>query len=355
MKNRIANLRLKLADSDIDALLVSQQENRFYLSGFNGWEGFLLITQQNAVLATDSRYIEHARRYDAGVEVFEIKGSIARWSPHLFDSLKIKKLGFEAEHITFNQHCRFSSSLEMMGAGLEMIPVTNLVEPLRVVKEKEEIEQIVRAAVISDAALEHIADTLCTGMSELEIAWNIEKFMRKQGSETLPFEVIVASGPNAALPHAQPSPRAVDWGEPIVIDIGARIGGHGSDLSRTLCLGSQDDMFRKIYGTVLKAQTAAIDGIREGMRGEEADSIARAVIVRAGYGDAFGHSLGHGIGLAPHEAPRLGPNSQEILTNGMVFSIEPGIYLSGWGGVRIEDTVVMENGRIKVISKARKI
>jgi Xaa-Pro aminopeptidase len=178
--------------------------------------------------------------------------------------------------------------------------------------------------------------------------------MRENGSQAIPFEVIVASGPNAALPHHRPSQRQIAPGEPIVIDIGARVGGYSSDLSRTICLGAPDATFRKIYDIVLGAQLTAIAIIKEGMSGDEADKLARTVIAEAGYGEAFGHGLGHGVGLVVHEQPRLSPNSTDALIPGMVFSIEPGIYLSGWGGLRIEDLATIENGKIKVLSKAPK-
>jgi len=228
------------------------------------------------------------------------------------------------------------------------------VESLRAIKEPEEIELITKAVEISDSAVEYIKDVIHVGMNEKELAWEIEKFMRENGSQSLPFDIIVASGPNSALPHAKPSSRAIQPGEPILIDIGARIGGYASDLTRTICLGTPDKAFNKIYDIVLGAQLTAIAMIKENMTGEEADSLARVVIEEAGYNEAFGHGLGHGIGLAPHELPRLGPNSSERLVDGMVFTIEPGIYLSGWGGVRIEDVVIMENGKLRVITKAKK-
>jgi Xaa-Pro aminopeptidase len=216
------------------------------------------------------------------------------------------------------------------------------------------MELITRAAEISDKAFQHIEEVIRTGMSEKEIGWEIEKFMRENGSQPLPFEIIVASGPNAALPHAKPSSRTIQSGEPVLFDIGARIDGYSSDLSRTICLGAPDDNFKKVYDIVLGAQLTAIAIIKESMTGEQSDNLARTVIKEAGYGEAFGHALGHGVGLVAHEAPRLGPGSTEILTSGMVFTVEPGIYIPGWGGVRIEDLVVMESGKIKVISKARK-
>jgi len=232
--------------------------------------------------------------------------------------------------------------------------MNGLVESLRAIKEPEEVELITKAVEISDSAVEHIKDVIHVGMSEKEVAWEIEQFMRERGSQSLPFGVIVASGPNAALPHAKPSSRTIQYGEPIIVDIGAKVNGYCSDLTRTICLGTPDNTFNKIYDIVLGTQLTAMATIKEGMTGEEADSLARVVIEEASYGEAFGHGLGHGIGLAPHEWPRLGPNSSENLVDGMVFTIEPGIYLTGWGGVRIEDVVIMENGRIRVITKARK-
>jgi len=355
LKNRLNKLRQKLAEREVDAFFISQPENRYYLSGFDGSDGFLLITPQNTILATDFRYIEQAKRQAPDYEIFRIDGSVADWFPRLVAELSLSRLGFEARHITLALHQRLTDALNKAKSRLKLVSIDRLVESLRVIKEPEEVELVAKASVISDSAFEYIEGIIHVGMSEKEVAWEIEKFIREESGQAIAFDFIVASGPNSALPHAQPSEHAITSGEPIVIDIGARVGGYGSDLSRTICLGSHDDTFNKVYDTVLRAQLAAIAAIKEGMTGEEADNLARKVLKEAGYGEAFGHSLGHGIGLAPHELPRLGPNSKEHLVNGMVFSIEPGIYLTGWGGVRIEDTVVMESGKIRVISTARKI
>ncbi len=355
LKNRLSKLRQKLTESEVDALLISQPENRRYLSGFDGSDGFLLITPQNTILATDFRFIEQARRQAPDYQIFQITNDIADWFPRLVAEFNLTRLGFEAGHITFALYQQLTDALKKAKSQLKLVPVDRLVESLRAIKEPEEIELITKASVITDSAFEYIEGIIHVGISEKEVAWEIEKFIREKNGQVIAFDFIVASGPNSALPHAQPSEHAVISGEPIVIDIGARVGGYCSDLSRTICLGSHDDTFNKVYDIVLRAQLAAIAAIKEGMTGEEADSLAREIIKQAGYGEAFGHSLGHGIGLAIHELPRLGLNSKEQLVNGMIFSIEPGIYLSGWGGVRIEDTVVMENGKIRVISKARKI
>jgi Xaa-Pro aminopeptidase len=191
-------------------------------------------------------------------------------------------------------------------------------------------------------------------MTEKEVAWEIEKYIRDNGSEPIPFDIIVASGPNAALPHAKPTDRPISDGEPIILDIGARWKGYCSDLSRTLCLGLHDKRFQAIYNLVLKAQLSALDGIGAGMTGAQADGIARGVIDQGGYKDAFGHGLGHGVGLAVHERPRVSLNSVDVIQENMVFTVEPAIYIMGWGGVRIEDTVVIRNGKVQPLTKAAK-
>jgi len=353
--NRLKKLRSKFAAKEIDGIFVSQPENRYYLSGFDGSAGYLLITPENTVLATDFRYIEQVKEQAPDYQVFQITSNISDWFPRLVSELNLSRLGFETEHVTFALYRQLSDILNKTQSRLQLVPVDGLVESLRAIKEPEEIELITKAVEITDRAFEYIKDMIRYRMTEKDVAWEIEKFMRENGSQSIAFDVIVASGPNSALPHAKPSQRQINFGEPIVMDIGARFGGYCSDLTRTICLGKSNDTFNKIYDTVLGAQLAALAIIKGDMSGSEADSLARTVIEEAGYGEAFGHSLGHGVGLVPHEQPRLGPNSTEVLTSGMVFSVEPGIYLPGWGGVRIEDLVVMEDGKIRVLSKASKI
>ena len=353
--NRIKRLRQRSTEKEIDAILISQPENRYYLSGFDGSSGFLLITPQKAILATDFRYTEQARAQAPDYEILQVTSNMLDWLPGSAAELNLKRLGFEAGHVTFAGYQQLSDILNKAQPQLKLVPVDGLVESLRAIKEPEEIELIAKAVEMTDEAFEYIEDMIYTGISEKEAAWEIEKFLREKGSQSVPFDIIVASGPNAALPHAKPSSRAIHSGEPVIIDIGARLGGYSGDLSRTICLDNRDDTFKKVYDAVLSAQLAALDMIKPGMAGNEVDRLARTVIEQAGYGEAFGHGLGHGIGLAPHEQPRLGPSSSEQIVDGMVFTVEPGIYLTGWGGVRIEDVAVMENGKVRVISKARKI
>jgi Xaa-Pro aminopeptidase len=354
INKRIAKLRQVLAEKAIDAIMISQSENRYYLSGFNGSAGYLFITQNNAVLATDFRYVEQVKRQSPDYTLFQITGSIGKWFPEIINGLRINTLGFESSDISFERYQNLSGIIEKTGIPLKLVPLTETVETIRTVKDPEEIACIERAAAISDAAFGHIKEVICAGMTELELAWELEKSLRQAGSQSLPFEIIVGSGPNAALPHAHPSERVIQEGEMVIIDFGARVAGYCSDITRTLCVGKADATFKKIYGIVLNAQLNAISKIVDGTRGSEADCFARGIIEEAGYGEAFGHSLGHGIGLAAHEKPNLNRISEDILTENMVFTIEPGIYIEGWGGVRIEDTAMIKNGKICLLSQSIK-
>lgn len=347
-------LRQEMARRDLDAVLVSQPENRRYLSGFDGSAGCLVITASRAVLATDFRYTEQVRTQAPHCELYEMTGHMAAWLPGLIRGLDVRNIGFEADHITHSQHSTVAEALADAAPGLALVATEELVAQLRAVKDAEEIALIEQAAGIADRAFWEVIARLRPGSTERQVAWDLEWTMREMGSQALPFEVIVASGPNGAMAHHQPADRPIGAGEPVVIDMGARVDGYCSDMTRTVCLGP-DETYREVYGVVLRAQAAAIAGIREGMSGQAADALARTVIVEAGHGTEFGHSLGHGVGLAMHEGPRLGPGSVDELQPGMVFSIEPGIYISGWGGVRIEDLAVVQDGRLRVLSGAPKM
>jgi len=352
--SRLEKLRHSLAHQEFDALLVSQPENQRYLSGFTGSTGWLLISASKALLAVDFRYVEQAKRESPDFDVIHVKGDIASWLPKLASDSRFKKVGFEADQITFatyHQLCKGTSNDDYQ---LQLIQAAGLVESLRAVKDPEELQFIIEAVKLADSALDYAKSIIRPGATEKQIAWELEKFLREKGSEAIPFAIIVASGPNSALPHARPSDRVILRGEPVVIDMGARVGGYCSDLSRTLCLGEGGKTFSRIYDIVLGAQLAALVTIGAGMSGDQADRLARTVIDEANYGEAFGHGLGHGVGLEAHESPRLGCNSTDSLVDGMVFTVEPGIYMPGWGGIRIEDTVVMENGKLKALSKADK-
>jgi Xaa-Pro aminopeptidase len=356
IKDRLAKLRQGLVNLEVDSILISQPSNRFYLSGFTGSAGYLLITQREAILATDSRYFEQVKQQSPDYVLFEIKGRNEEWLPRLFERHSLRRLGFESTDITFAFCKEISTILGQKLAGIELVPLENTVEKLRGIKEPEELTFIQHSAEIGDLAFESVSTRIKPGMTELQVAWELEKHMREHGSQSMPFEVIVGAGPNAALPHHGPADYPITAGVPIVIDMGACFKGYSSDLTRTICLGKPDETFVKIYDIVRRAQEAAIEGIHAGMNGVQADALSRNIINSAGYGDMFGHGLGHGVGLSVHDlTPRLSYLAPlDEIVDGMVFSIEPGIYLPGWGGVRIEDLAVMEAGKVKLLSHARK-
>jgi len=331
-------------------LLISQADNRRYLSGFTGSAGYLLITRKASLLLVDFRYTEQAQLQAPGWEVVRIRGEPHQFLPPLLAGEGIGTLGIEASYLSL---ATFTLLQEALKNGPHLVPTEGLAEGLRQVKEPEELALIEKAARLADKALDYILPRLKPGVGEVELAWELEKSMRERGSEPLPFEPIVASGPQSAMPHARPTTRALAEKEPVLIDIGARVQGYCSDLSRTFPVGEADDNFKRIYHIVLEAQERALSGIRPGMKGEEADRLAREVIEKAGYGESFGHGLGHGVGLAPHEAPHIGPNSPDVLKKGMAFTVEPGIYIPGWGGVRIEDLVVLEKDGPRLLSRAK--
>jgi Xaa-Pro aminopeptidase len=351
---RLRKLRTSIAEKGLDALLLSQPENLRYLSGFTGSSGWLLVSGQSAILATDFRYVEQAKKESPDFEIIQTKRELRDWLPGLVSDLGWHKLGFEANSISYEGYHKLSEAIKTKQVNLELVPATGIVEGLRSIKEPEELGFITKAIELTDAAFEQARAIIRPGITEKEAAWEIEKCLRQEGSEGIPFEIIVASGQNAALPHARPTEKPICSGEPVLIDMGARINGYCSDFSRTLFLGKADKTSREIYNIVLKAQATAVDRIKSGMDAPQADRLARSVVEQAGYGDAFGHGLGHGVGLAVHEFPTLGPSSSDSLADGMVFTIEPGIYLSGQVGVRIEDMVVLENGKAKVLTKAKK-
>jgi Xaa-Pro aminopeptidase len=351
---RLRMLRTAMNAKGLDTFLVSQPENRRYLSGFTGSAGWLLISEKSAILATDFRYVEQARGQSPDFEIIRTKRELRDWFTDLISGLGCHRLGFEADFVSYEGYQKLSEAINGGQIGVELVAGTGIVEHLRSIKEPEELALIAKAAELVDTAFEQVLAVVRPGMTEKALAWELEKSLRQQGSEEMPFEIIVASGPNSALPHARPTEKAISSGEPVLIDMGAKINGYCSDFTRTFFLGKADKALRDAYDIVLKAQLGAVEGIRSGMDCAQADRLARSIIEQAGYGDVFGHGLGHGVGLAMHELPVVGPNSADKLVDGMAFTVEPGIYLVGQGGVRIEDTVVLENGKTRVLTKASK-
>lgn len=357
MSTRIERLRHTFEKHELDGALISNAQNRRYLSGFTGSAGYLLITATDAVLATDFRYYEQSAAQAPDYRLHKTVGGFDAWVPTLFADLAGKKIAFEAGDMTFATHQQIKKSIATLPeAGRPaLVPTPNLVESLRLFKEPGEIEALQRAVDLGDAACESVANRVEPGWTEKQVAWEIEKYIREHGGDGLSFDTIVAGGPWGAMPHAYPRDRKLEKGEGVVIDMGCDIDGYMSDLTRTIFLGKPDDQFKKIYDIVLTAQLTAEEMVKPGMTGDECHMIAHNVIDAAGYGETFGHGLGHGIGLQVHEAPRVARTSTDELRDNMVFTIEPGIYVTAWGGVRIEDMVVMENGKARVMSKAPKL
>ena len=350
---RLDNLRAVIDEKGIDGLLISDGENRRYLSGFVGSAGYLFVTSESAVLATDFRYTEQAAEQAPNFRVDRISGKLD-WLPGLCAEFGVKKLGFEADDITVSQFERFKQAFGDKGAETSLEPTTGVTLDLRAFKDEHELRLLSRAIQIGDEAFDEVSEEISPGMTEAEVAERIEQAVKSRGAESVSFESIVAAGPNAARPHHRAGDTVIREGQTIVIDMGARYQGYCSDLTRTIVLGDADDKTKRVYDIVLSAQLAAIELVEAGMTGAETDMLARKVIQETGHGDDFGHSLGHGVGLQVHENPGVGPTSKGELKDGMVFTIEPGIYLQGWGGVRIEDIVVLEQGKARVLSKALK-
>ncbi len=337
---RLAALVDGLTAAHLDGLLLTGLSNIRYLTGFSGSSALLVVTPRDVLLITDFRYQTQVAEEVGSVARISIESS-SLWTglwQHLASMQAVKVLGFETAHI---QHRDFQRLVEA-GARWQWRPTVDLVETLREQKDAGEIGLIRNAADVATRALARTLPRIAVGMSELAVAGVLEKALRDEGSEGFPFPSIVASGPRSALPHARSSTRLLEAGDFLLMDFGAEVGGYCSDVTRTVVVGRASEEQRAVYEVVRGANERASAGVRAGMSGRDADAIARQYIDRAGFGELFGHSLGHGIGLEVHEAPRLARTSEGALVEGAVVTIEPGIYRPGWGGVRIEDDVVLE-------------
>ena len=356
-ENRLDLLRSKFASLGVDTVWIIQPENRRYLSGFKAADGqldessgCLFITLDQALLLTDSRYTIQAQQEVVGFEVVTHKKGLIDILPEIFDRLHTRKLGFEGGYLIWDTYQKAKEKALQHSPPVELTALSNLVEEIRKIKGPEEIDLLSRSAQLMGDVLAQVIEELRPGQVEKDIAWKIETMIRKQGTDGASFPPIVASGPNGALPHAVPTERKIEKGEPIILDVGAKVDGYCSDMTRTVFLGNPPSDFKEIYNVVRKAQVTALESVRPGMKTDEADFIARDVITNAGFGNFFGHSLGHGIGIAPHEGPSVGQLKPEVLKEGMVFTIEPGIYIPGKGGVRLEEMVLLERDGARVLT-----
>lgn len=347
---RLTRLKGKLREEKVDALLVLQPQNRYYLSGFSGSSGYLIITQDEDVLLTDFRYKEQAKNEVTGITIvqhgLDPMGDI-------YTELKrlgVKVLGFEQEYTTYSNYLTYVRSFP----DLELKHVKPIVEELRKVKDQHEIAKMEKAIEITGEAFAHILGFLKPGITEKEVALELEFFMKKRGASGLAFTTIVASGHRSSLPHGIASEKVLEKGDFVKIDFGCIYNHYCSDLTRTVVLGKATDKQKEIYNTVLEAQLKAIDGIKAGISGKDADSLARDVIYSKGYTENFGHGLGHGIGMVVHENPRVSPKAEDLLQTGNVVTVEPGIYIEGYGGVRIEDMLVITDIGNRNLTKVTK-
>lgn len=328
----------------LDGLIVTDLTNVRYLTGFVGSNGVLVVTPASRVLLTDSRYATSARGQVQGAEV-EIAGRDLM--DRLAGVVPGGRVGIEAEHVTVARRDRFADRL----AGVELVPTSGLVEGLRVVKDEEELELIREATRMADAALARLVEKGFRGATEAETAWQLEAWMREMGADGASFDIIVAGGAHGALPHAVPRAEPIPANTLVVVDMGARHAGYASDCTRTLATGTLPPALEEAYAVCLEAQRAALAACRAGVHTRDLDSAARGIIAQAGLGEHFGHGLGHGVGLDIHERPWLRQEGGEVLQTGMVVTIEPGIYLEGVGGVRIEDLAIVTDDGCEVLTR----
>ncbi len=359
IEKRVEALRKRLEKNDLDTFMVLVEQNRHYLSGYTGEDtqfdetaGALFISPDHLVLATDSRFDLQAKREASLYEIITYKKGLEKEIPAIVKKLKTKRLGFESVRMSVLQYRKIQKELdEHHLSGIELIDTENMVEDLRMIKEESEILTLKNALKIAENMFCDLLPSLKIGMTEKEIAWNMEKQMRENGADALSFPSIVASGPNSALPHAIVSKRKINKGEPLLFDWGVKLKGYCSDISRTILLGRPDHLFKKVFQLVYDAQQKAIEAIKPGMTGKQVDQVAREYIDRSEFKGKFSHGLGHGTGLAVHEGPRLSPLREDLLEPGMVFTIEPGIYIPDWGGVRLENMVVLREYGAEVLNE----
>ncbi|MDR4925622.1 M24 family metallopeptidase [Peribacillus simplex] len=334
--NKLMRLRASMEKVGIDGFLITSTYNRRFMTNFTGSAGVVLISQKEAKFITDFRYVEQAGKQAPDYEIVQHKGTIIEEVGKQAKAMNIGKLGFEQEHLSYATYKAYEASIDG-----QLLPVSGVIENLRLIKTSSEIKILKEAAAIADAAFTHMLDFLRPGISELDVSNELEFFMRKQGATSSSFDIIVASGIRSALPHGVATDKIIEKGDFVTLDYGAYYNGYVSDITRTLAVGKPSEELINIYDIVLEAQLRGMAGIKPGMTGREADALTRNLIEEKGYGQYFGHSTGHGIGLEVHEGPALSFRSDIILEPGMAVTVEPGIYLPGVGGVRIEDDTIV--------------
>jgi Xaa-Pro aminopeptidase len=354
---RLDKFRKLLMEEKLDCFLIAVPENRYYLSGFEAEDmnlvessGYLLITESKQFLLTDFRYQEEAKQEAPDFEAVIYKEGLTQALPDLFLGLQVERLGVEGDYLTHKRYKEVEEAFKKAVPKGDITAVGGLVERLRIVKEPAEITAIKASLALTERTLSTLWSMLEPGLKEKDLAWKIEILVREGGGEGVSFPPIVASGPNAALPHAVPTDRRIAPGDSVILDLGSRLQHYCSDMTRTWTAGVPDRKVQEIYRIVREAQLAAQDCIKPGASGGEIDKVAREAIEKAGYGEYFGHGLGHGVGLAVHEQPRLRKQGEDILEKNMVITVEPGIYLPGIGGVRLENMVRVTSSGCEVLN-----
>ena len=348
-KDRIEKLRTSMDTKGLDCVVLIGDSNRNYLSGFNGNESFSIITKNKALFITDSRYTEQARQEVADYEIIEYKGAFSEYFAETIKKLKVKNVGFEEDVVSYDLYEKLQNNVEA-----KLIPLEGIIENIRLIKDKEEVETIKKAAAIADKAFTHMLKFIKAGMTEREIGLELEFTMKKLGANDLSFPSIIASGVRSCLPHGQATEKVVSNGEFLTMDFGCIFNNYCSDMTRTVVIGEPSEKMIEIYNVVLEAQLRALKVIKAGAKAQAADSAGREYITEKGYGSYFGHGLGHGVGRQIHEAPRLSPTSATILKSGMIVTDEPGIYIPDFGGVRIEDLILVTENGCETLSKSPK-
>lgn len=352
--SRAGRLRERFDEVEIDALLVTDLVNVRYLTGFTGSAALLFVTPDGLLFVTDGRYRDQSAEQleGNGVEAaIEVANAAGQRDAVRAAADGISRIGLEADHVTW---ARRRGMAEEWFSGAELVPTTRLVADLRRVKDEGERARIAAACAVADEAFERVRSRLLERPTERDFALELEFEMRRRGAEAVSFEPIVASGPNGAKPHARPGGRMIEPGELVVLDFGAKVDGYCSDMTRTVSVGDPGDEARRMFEVVLESQRQGREAVREGVGGAELDAVCRDVIADAGWADAFLHSTGHGVGLEIHEAPTVAPTSGDTLSAGHVVTVEPGVYLTGVGGVRIEDTVVVTSDGCEVLTGSPK-
>ena len=349
MNVRITNIQKQLHNYGIDGLLITKKENRQYATNFTGSAGVVLIAAHKAIFITDFRYVDQAKTEIKAAEIIMHKGNLEEEVANQVSKLKIQKLGIEDNNMTLQQFKKLQKYIH-----IEMVPVCEIIEDIRLIKDTSEIETMKIAATIADEAFHHIVTFLKPGISETDVRDELEFSMRKKGATSSSFQIIVASGVRSSLPHGVASNKIIERGDIVTLDFGALYDGYCSDITRTVAIGEPSEEFKKIYNVVREALKRGTEAIKPGETAKSIDDVTRNYITDCGYGQYFGHSTGHGLGLEIHEPLRLSQESKATLKEGMVVTVEPGIYIPNWGGCRIEDDIVITKDGYEVITKSNR-